>query len=48
MICPVCGFENIQGDDSCENCGADLRTADIPHPASPFEGNWRRSGHGTG
>jgi CBS domain-containing protein len=37
MICPVCGFENIQGDDSCENCGADLRTADIPHPASPFE-----------
>ena len=37
MICPVCGFENIQGDDSCENCGADLRTSDIPQPASPFE-----------
>lgn len=37
MICPVCGYENIQGEDSCANCGADLRTADIPHPASPFE-----------
>jgi predicted transcriptional regulator len=37
MICPVCGHENIQGLDECENCGADLRTADIPHPGSSFE-----------
>ena len=37
MICPVCGFTNIQGDDNCENCGADLRTADIPQPADAFE-----------
>ena len=37
MICPVCGFENIQGVDECENCGADLRTADIPSPGTAFE-----------
>ena len=37
MICPVCGFENIQGTDECENCGADLRAADIPEPSSAFE-----------
>ena len=37
MICPSCGHENIQGEDSCENCGADLRTSDIPHPGEPFE-----------
>ena len=33
MICPICAFENIQGLDQCENCGADLRTSDIPHPS---------------
>ncbi len=37
MICPVCGFENLQGEDICDNCGADLRTADIPLPGSRFE-----------
>lgn len=37
MICPVCGFENIQGTDECENCGADLRTVDIPEPGTAFE-----------
>ena len=37
MICPACGFENILGEDECTNCGADLRTADIPHPGSDFE-----------
>jgi CBS domain-containing protein len=37
MICPACGFENIQGSDECENCGADLRTADIPSPSTSFE-----------
>jgi CBS domain-containing protein len=37
MICPACGFENIQGVDECENCGADLRTADLPGPSSGFE-----------
>ena len=37
MICPVCGYENIQGVDECENCGADLRTVDIPSPGTAFE-----------
>ena len=37
MICPSCGFENIQGVDECENCGADLRTADLPASSSRFE-----------
>lgn len=37
MICAVCGFENIQGVDECENCGADLRTVDIPRPSTALE-----------
>lgn len=37
MICPSCGFDNIQGVDECENCGADLRTVDIPAPSTGFE-----------
>ena len=37
MICPACGFENLQGVDECENCGADLRSADIPTPSTEFE-----------
>ena len=37
MICPVCGFENLQGVDECENCGSDLRTVDIPSPSTEFE-----------
>ena len=30
MICPVCNFDNLAGSDDCENCGADLRSADLP------------------
>jgi CBS domain-containing protein len=37
LICPSCGHQNIQGEDNCENCGADLRTADIPGPSTGFE-----------
>jgi CBS domain-containing protein len=37
MICPVCGYHNLQGADECENCGTDLRTVDIPQPADAFE-----------
>lgn len=37
MICPSCGFENIQGTDECDNCGADLRIADLPQPSTGFE-----------
>jgi CBS domain-containing protein len=37
MICPQCGFANLQGVDECENCGFDLRTVDIPAPSTDFE-----------
>jgi CBS domain-containing protein len=37
MICPVCGFDNFQGADECDNCGADLRAADIPQPSTTLE-----------
>lgn len=32
MLCPVCRSENFEGEDLCDNCGADLRAADIPQP----------------
>ena len=38
MLCPVCRHDNLQGEDNCENCGADLRTADIPEQAVSFHG----------
>lgn len=37
MICPVCGYTNLQGVDECENCGADLRAVDIPSPSTALE-----------
>ncbi len=37
MICPACGFENLQGVGECENCGFDLRTVDVPTPSTAFE-----------
>lgn len=30
MLCPVCRYDNFEGEDSCDNCGADLSTSDIP------------------
>jgi CBS domain-containing protein len=36
MTCPVCRFENFEGEDTCANCGADLTTSDIPQPADEF------------
>lgn len=38
MLCPVCRHDNFEGEDSCENCGADLRTSDIPQPATTYRG----------
>ena len=38
MICPVCGWQNFLGEETCDNCGADLRNADIPEPATSFHG----------
>jgi CBS domain-containing protein len=37
MICAVCGYENLQGEDTCDNCGSDLRTVDIPKPSTGLE-----------
>lgn len=42
MICVVCGFDNIEGSDTCENCGADLRSVDIPVAGTPFEARMQR------
>lgn len=37
MNCPVCGHDNLEGLDNCDNCGGDLRSVDIPLPTNPFE-----------
>ena len=36
MLCPVCRSENFEGEDTCENCGADLRASDIPQSALEY------------
>jgi CBS domain-containing protein len=38
MLCPVCRHDNFEGEDTCQNCGADLRTADIPEQATDYRG----------
>ena len=37
ITCPSCGASNIEGVDQCGNCGGDLRTVDLPKPASQIE-----------
>ena len=36
-LCPSCGTRNLEGADECANCGADLRTVDLPRPKSRVE-----------
>src|SRR5689334_14888667 len=36
-LCPSCGAKNIEGVDECENCGADLRSIDLPKPLTKLE-----------
>lgn len=36
-ICPDCGFENIEGADSCEKCHQPLSSLSKPRPASRLE-----------
>jgi CBS domain-containing protein len=36
-VCPACGAKNLEGDDECKSCGTDLRTLDLPQPASQVE-----------
>jgi CBS domain-containing protein len=38
-ICPSCATRNLEGVDECANCGADLRTVDLPKPATRMEQN---------
>ena len=37
MVCPGCGYDNIQGMFACEECGMDLAGLDIPD-AQPMQG----------
>lgn len=37
MICPACHADNIDGADTCESCGQDLRNLDLPSAESEFE-----------
>ena len=32
MLCPSCGYDNIEGMDQCENCTEPLRDLDVPRP----------------
>ncbi len=36
MLCPVCRFDNFEGEDNCANCGADLANSDTPEPALDY------------
>ena len=36
MQCPVCRYENFEGEDSCANCGADLSTSDVPQSLTDY------------
>ncbi len=38
MICPGCGSDNIQGNDSCDDCGLDLAGLDLPEAGGGFRG----------
>lgn len=39
MICPTCGYDNIQGEDQCAQCGTDLLDQDIPVPKEGIQRN---------
>jgi CBS domain-containing protein len=38
MRCPSCGFDNLVGADTCDNCGADLAGHDVPQATVSFHG----------
>lgn len=38
MRCPYCAAENIQGVDTCANCGAELAGLDLPEAQRGFSG----------
>jgi CBS domain-containing protein len=37
MLCPSCGYDNIDGVDTCENCTEDLTALDAPVADSAIE-----------
>jgi CBS domain-containing protein len=37
MICPRCGYENIDGADRCEDCLEPFRDRDIPQPTEGLQ-----------
>ena len=37
MKCPCCGFENLAGADTCENCQESLCQDDVPQPCGAVE-----------
>jgi CBS domain-containing protein len=37
VTCPDCGHGNLDGVDSCEHCGQDLRSIDIPRPQAGLQ-----------
>ena len=37
MKCPCCGYDNLAGADSCENCQASLCQDDVPQPTGAVE-----------
>ena len=36
--CPSCGYDNLVGADTCDNCGADLAGHDVPQATMTFHG----------
>ena len=36
MLCPVCRYDNFEGEDACANCGADLSTSDVPQELAAY------------
>jgi len=38
LLCPNCGYDNIQGTDLCESCGSDLAGFDLPEAQPGFRG----------
>src|SRR5262249_22583121 len=37
MLCPRCGYDNIQGSDRCENCLEPFRDRDVPQASEGFQ-----------
>jgi CBS domain-containing protein len=37
MNCPDCGYENIAGSETCEDCGHDLAGLDLPVPTTKLQ-----------